>query len=647
MLILCLLSMLIQPAKIRTPKDVYGVQPVKLSEIMPDTSSNPEDSTIVFMGYTQKEIVFYFKNYQKGKVSATIKKRDAEAISEGEDAIFIILAPNGKGRNAYYIAVNPLGTVYDKMLTPQGLVEWDGDIRTTANITNYGWECMVEIPFSTINYSEDIWGIQILRNIISKSEMMALYPTDNIGSLYDMADLKIDFNYIEKRKNISSFVIPSFRVERIYDSAKSQWTNRIKIGGTSRLKQGNNTVMDATVLPDYSELPLDFKRFSLNRLPISYPEKRPFFIEGRGYYKLPKLLIRTRNMENIEYGGKFYTATKNSDFIVYHIKDTVLGNVTFSRFKYHFSSLTDIGFFTLLDNVNYDLVSFDAAHTVKKYGLDIIGQWTSVINAHSQLKYFKINRSANMGLTGSFSFSDIDTGFISPLNAIEYNFEGIRRYTLNTQYLRYFQIKNKNLVLSVSGYGLHMKNKITGSLVQNTYSGNLTTYMVPYGIALLIEKGQLNYLPLQDNSYKLAGGGILYYISSWKQARLMLIYGDYLGGHLFNPELVANISPFGLNTGIDVFFVKSPFDSMYTVNFYGEYPTPLKHLLIKPSLTFTDNLMANEKSLDMNIVFLYEPDYIKGIYLAYQKTMFKTGTNNWSLSAGKIIFKINWGFKIL
>ncbi len=648
MFVTIIVSMLLQPAKIKSPADIYMVKnQVKLVEIMPDTSSSPKDSTLVSAGYTKKELVFYFKNYQKGALSATIKKRDAEEISQGEDAVFIILAPNGKGRNAYYIVVNPLGTVYDKMLTQQGIVEWDGDIRTKANKTAYGWECTVEIPFSSITYSEDSWGIQILRNIISNSELQALYMSNNVGSLYDLADFKIDFNYIEKRTNVALFMIPSIRVERIYDSARTHWDNKVKLGGTMRFKKGNNTVMDITGLPDYSELPLDFKRFSLGRLPISYPEKRPFFIEGRGYYKLPKLLVRTRNIENIEYGGKFYTAGKSSDFVMYYLKDTILNDIIFSRFKYHLSDVSELGAFSMLNRLNYNVVSFDASHTIKKYGIDLSAQWASILNTDAQLKYFKINKNANTGISGSFSYTDIDTGFISPLNTVEYNFEGIRKFALNAQFLKYFKLKERNIIFNVSGYTNHLINKFDRSIIHRVYSGNMTTYLLPYGVALLLEEGELNYLSLPDRSYRLAGGGLIYYLSSWKQARLTVLYGNYLGGHLFNPEFTANISPFGFNTGMDVFFVKSPFDSLYTINFYGEHPTPLKHFLIKPSLIYTNNLLLGQKDIDMNIVLLYEPDYLKGIYLAYQRTMRKTGNSSWSLSSGKIIFKIKWGLKIL
>jgi len=92
MLWFVLFSMLIEPAKMKTPKEVYMQNPIKLVQIMPDTSSNPEDSSLVFIGYTQKALVVYARNYQKGKINATTKKRDAEEINDGEDIFSIILA---------------------------------------------------------------------------------------------------------------------------------------------------------------------------------------------------------------------------------------------------------------------------------------------------------------------------------------------------------------------------------------------------------------------------------------------------------------------------------------------------------------------------------------------------------------------------
>jgi len=641
-----LFVMLLEPAKIKTPEEVYMQKPIKLVKIMPDTSSNPEDSSLVFIGYTQKALVIYARNYQKGKINATIKKSDAEEINSGEDVFWVILAPNGKGKSAYYIVVNPLGTIYDKMLTPQGIVEWDGDIKTQAEKTEYGWDCLLVIPFSGINYSKTMWGIQIARRIIEKSELLALYFSNDIGSMYELADLSLDFNYIKKDKNINLMIIPVVRFENVYDSVSTKWISKIKGGGTLRSKEGENTLMDITGYPDYSELPLDLKKFSLDRLPIEYPEKRPFFVEGMGYYKLPRTLIRTRNIEDIKYGAKFYTAGTKNEFAGFYVKDSTFEDVFFNRFKYHILKNSEIGVFSLLDKMGYNVVSFDFGYNFQKYSTTVLAQRSSILNTDADLTYASIEKTGNMGFTGSFSFTDIDQGFLSPLNIVSYNFDGTREYTGTLGYIRPLRVFKNTSLLGLSIHGEYLYDKINNTTLSKI--GNITAnlYLMPYGTGIVLERGELGYLPFRDNTYQLVAGSAFYVLSAWKQFMCTVIYGDYLGGHLFNPEVSINISPYGFNTGMDVFLVRSPFDSLYAVNFYGEYPTPVKHLLIKPSLTYVNNMLAGLEEVNMNIVFLYEPDHLKGIYLAYQRRMERqSGRNSWQIHSGKLIFKIQWGFK--
>ena len=127
---------------------------------------------------------------------------------------------------------------------------------------------------------------------------------------------------------------------------------------------------------------------------------------------------------------------------------------------------------------------------------------------------------------------------------------------------------------------------------------------------------------------------------------MYVLTGEYLGGDFLSPHLTLKVSPFGMNTGIDAYYVRSVLDSVGVINFYGEYRTPVSHLLLKPSVIYTNDFRQNTQDLDFNIVFVYEPGYLKGIYLAYQKSLEKI-SNRWNTLSGKIILKFKWGFKVM
>ena len=643
-----LFSLTISPMKLNSWKEIYTIKNyIRLKKVYPDTSSYPEDSTHLFIGYTDKAVVFYAKNFQKGHINATIRKRDDQQIPQGEDALTFIIASSGIGKNAYYIAINPLGTIYDKILTPDGFVEWDGDITVKAHKTSYGWDCLLIVPFRSINFVKSAWGIQVIRTIISKNTMLALHFTKDLGSLYEMDELKIDFSSVKAVRLLTPIIIPEVRLHGVYDTTSLTWKTKLQGGGVVRLKGRGNTLFDFTYSPDYSELPLDFSQFSLQRLPVTYPEKRQFFIEGSGFYKTPVTLVRTRNIEDVKYGAKFYSSSKNNDFALFFVKDSVLKDIMFAKYTYHMGKNTSIGFFSGMNKINYEVASLDLNHYVQRYNTQIKIQGSRIINSGIDLKYVDIERNVNTGLGGYISYFDVDSGFVSPLNfGGLLDFDNKRKIAASLQYITSTSIRNKSAIFSFNLWGHNTWNKKDNSLIYKEYSVQGNMYYLPMVGALLFQTGDLNFLGLNDNSYKLFAPGIGYFISSWKQVIMYVLIGKYLGGNFLNPHLTLKVSPFGMNTGIDAYYVRSVLDSVGVINFYGEYRTPVSHLLLKPSVIYTNDFRQNTQDLDFNIVFVYEPGYLKGIYLAYQKSLEKI-SNRWNTLSGKIILKFKWGFKVM
>lgn len=641
-----LLSFTISPAKINTWEEIYNLKEyVKLFKVYPDTSSLFRDSTQLFIGYTDKALVFYAKNFQEGPYNATIRKRDDEQISGGEDAITFIISANGIGKNAYYIAINPLGTVFDKVITREGFVEWDGDITVKTQKTSYGWDCLLLVPFRSINFVRSTWGLQVTRTIISKNTILALYYTKDPRSLYEMAQLEIDFDNIKSERLFTPIIIPELRLQSTYDTASTTWKTKIKAGGVFRLKGEKNTVFDLTLLPDYSELPLDFRQFSLQRLPIAYEEKRQFFIEGRAYYQMPVSLLRTRNIENLEYGGKFYSSSENNDFALFFVKDSIFKDIFFAKYTYHLGEYTSVGFFSGLSKIDYNIASLDLSHYFQKLNTQLKIQGSRIINREINLKYFEISRNVNTGLGGSFYYVDVDSGFLSLLNAGGLlSFDDMRRINGTLQYIKTTSIKNREAVVALEFWGHNTWNKKTDTSIYKENSVAGTVYYPPFIGFVGFQMGHLDFLNLNNNSYTLYVPGIAYFISSWKQVFIKIFLGKYLGKDFIRPDITLNVSPFGMNTGIEAYFVKSILDSIGVINFYGEYRTPIPKLLLKPSIVYTDNFREHSRNLDFNIVFVYEPGYLKGIYLAYQKSIERT-ENNWITRSGKIIFKVRWEFK--
>jgi hypothetical protein len=73
------------------------------------------------------------------------------------------------------------------------------------------------------------------------------------------------------------------------------------------LKYGitSNLTTDITLNPDFSQIEADIPQIDVNqRYTLYYPEKRPFFLEGKDYFDTPLELVYTRTITNPIWGAK-------------------------------------------------------------------------------------------------------------------------------------------------------------------------------------------------------------------------------------------------------------------------------------------------------------------------------------------------------
>jgi len=643
--IICILGIIIEPNTLKKTEEIINTaEGYKLTAIIPAECEEPEDSTIVYFGYTPNEFVIYLKNWQK-EISVSSKRRDAEGLgNQQEDCVFILLASNGKGKDYYMIGVNPFGAIYDCMISDNGsFVQWDGDIKADVSIENWGWVALISIPFSAVNYSNTLWGIQIFKIIFNKMEIQVLSKTKNISNLQDACDLKVDFNYIKSKEKTSLLFIPSGRIERII-AANTEFIK--KIGLTGRLRKGTGELVEITLFPDYSEVDVDVQDFSLERLPLNYPEKRPFFVEGGSFYQTPITLIRTRNLILPQYGLKFYSTTNKSGFITFFLDDSALKNISFTRFTYTPLNNLTLGSFGIISENNYDLISGDIFYYLKSLTTNFQGQVSKNLTNLSRLSYISITREEKPGMSLAGNYLEIDSNFISDLNTISIHFDGIKK--LNGACKMTFFPKFSNYQIYVNGGIKYSKmvDKYNGDrLIQQ---GDFSFLIGPIPIILLFggNIAELNYLNLENNNIEVYTVGIQYLGETWKSSTFYYSFGDYLGGSIeqyFGEIKYSFIKR--LNLGGSFLKVKSTLDDFLMYQTFGEISLVIKSFFLKPYINYTIDYFTAQKNLTLNGVLLYEPKYMTGIYLAFSKKI-ECENNEWVSRFEKLLLKIQCGLNL-
>jgi hypothetical protein len=217
-----------------------------------------------------------------------------------------------------------------------------------------------------------------------------------------------------------------------------------KLGITSHL------VLDGTINPDYSQVEADAGQIDFNqRFPLFYPEKRPFFLEGREFFDFGAggegyfgSVVYTRTIRDPSVGLKLTGKIGNRNTIatiyaVDEIPDTTEATFSVLRYKRALSNDSFIGgFFTQRDQGSYfnrvigtdGLIRLDPSNTIGFHAfqsqdedpanqLDLSGRALGL-----DYRYMTRNWIVNFKLMDLSSDFNTQTGFVTRTGVTRYQF---------------------------------------------------------------------------------------------------------------------------------------------------------------------------------------------------------------------------------
>jgi len=160
----------------------YQAKPiVEFHQQEPYEGQPATEKTEVRILYTRHAVYFgiHCCDSQPSGIVATELRRDVS--QDLDDHFEILIDSNHDRRSAYVFQINPLGTQIDGLIVEEQSSQegtdfdpgWDGVWTSAARITEGGWTATIEIPFSTLNYTESqqvLWGLNFKRFIRRKNE---------------------------------------------------------------------------------------------------------------------------------------------------------------------------------------------------------------------------------------------------------------------------------------------------------------------------------------------------------------------------------------------------------------------------------------------------------------------------------------------
>lgn len=275
------------------------------SQYHPVDRQPAEDSTEILVLYTDNAIYFGIRAFEPhGAVTATVADRDRIF---GNDNVELLLDTFNDRRRALVFSVNPLGIQGDGTYAEGSHTDRSQDFlfESKGRVTGYGYEVEIRIPFKNIRYQQvpvQQWGIQAIRRVMHSGQEQTWTPAERgapsflgqSGRLVDMTDLKrglvMDINPVMTATNTGaakSATDPTWR----YTQRDPEFGGTVKWGITP------NASLNATYKPDFSQVESDVGQTIFDpRAAISFPEKRPFFLEANENFQVPNALIYTRRI---------------------------------------------------------------------------------------------------------------------------------------------------------------------------------------------------------------------------------------------------------------------------------------------------------------------------------------------------------------
>lgn len=266
------------------------------------------DSTEVRAIYADHAIYFGIRAFEPhGAVIATRADRDRIA---GDDHVRLLLDTFNDRRRAFLIAVNPFGVQSDGTFTDNssgGVTDLSPDFlyESRGRVTESGYEVEIRIPFKSLRYQQanaQSWGISVVRMVQHSGHEQSWTPAQRgnpsflgqAGTLAGLSDLRrglvLDVNPVMTAQAVGaarSATDPSWTYRR----ESPEYSGNVRWGATQSL------TVSGTVNPDFSQIEADVGQVVFDpRSAISFPEKRPFFLEASENFEVPNTLIYTRSI---------------------------------------------------------------------------------------------------------------------------------------------------------------------------------------------------------------------------------------------------------------------------------------------------------------------------------------------------------------
>lgn len=256
----------------------------------PDEGATATEKTEVFILYSQDSLyigVCAFDS-EHDKIKSILARRDSKLPS---DWINIWIDSYFDHRSAFQFSVNPAGVKRDVYWSDERRQDddWDAVWDVEVSQDQNGWYAEFRIPFSQIRFPKKeahFWGFQASRVIARKNETSYWkHIPKGVPQFVSLFGELIGIQGIPAPKRLQflpyTVGIGAFSPAQEGNPYRTGASYSANMGLNLKYGLTSNLTLDGTFNPDFGQVEADPAQVNLTAFETYFPEKRPFFIEGR------------------------------------------------------------------------------------------------------------------------------------------------------------------------------------------------------------------------------------------------------------------------------------------------------------------------------------------------------------------------------
>ena len=267
-------------------------------QVAPKYGAQETERTEVWVMYDDQNMYVACRCWDSeppGKWIANELRRDTNQLRQN-DHIGVSFDTFYDRRNGFLFYTNPLGARADYSVVDEGApnTDWNPVWESKTGRFDGGWTVEMAIPFKSLRYRSgpgQVWGFQMRRSVRRKNEWTYLTPVPQI-----LAGPQA-FNRISSGGTLGGLDLPPAgkNLELKPYAISRVTTDRVRtpplanditgdLGGDMKYGLTANLTADFTYNTDFAQVEIDEQQVNLTRFSLFFPEKRDFFLEGRGIF---------------------------------------------------------------------------------------------------------------------------------------------------------------------------------------------------------------------------------------------------------------------------------------------------------------------------------------------------------------------------